>query len=179
LKRKHPRPKLGPLDKLFWVLAHRSWSQCKEALFLVPPETVVRWHQAGFELYWATLWKVRTRVGGGRRISKQIRELIFQMVAENRTWGAPRIHGELLMLGFEVSETSVSRWMRRARRHPDPAKRWLAFLHNHREGIAAMDFFTVPTFTFNVLYCVFIISHDRRRILHFNVTRNPTSTWIV
>jgi hypothetical protein len=101
------------------------------------------------------------------------------MVAENPTWGAPRIHGELLMLGFEVSETTISRWMRRVPRNPEPAKRWLAFLRNHREAIAAMDFFTVPTLTFHVLYCFFIISHDRRRILHFNVTRHPTSSWIV
>ena len=112
---------------------------------MVLPETVARWHRAGFRTYWAMLCKVRKRVGGGRRISKQIRELIFRMVAENPAWGAPRIHGELLMLGFEVSETTVSRWMRRAPRNPEPAQRWLAFLRNHREGIAAMDFFTVPT----------------------------------
>jgi putative transposase len=179
LKRKHPRPRLGPLDKLFWVLVRRLWSQWKEALFLVQPETVVRWHRAGFKLYWAMLCGVRKRVGGGRRISKQIRDLIFQMVAENPSWGAPRIHGELLMLGFEVSETTISCWMRRAPKSPQPAKRWLAFLHNHREAIAAMDFFTVPTLTFNVLYCFFIVSHDRRRILHFNVSRHPTSSWIV
>ncbi len=179
LKRKHPRPKLGPLDKLFWVLARRFWPQWKEALLIVLPETVVRWHRAGFKLYWAMLCKVRKRVGGGPRISKQIRELIFQMVAENPSWGAPRIHGELLMLGFEVSESTISRWMKRAPRSPEPAKRWLAFLRNHREAIAAMDFFTVPTLTFNVLYCFFIISHDRRRIVHFNVSRHPTSSWIV
>jgi putative transposase len=179
LKRKHPRPKLGPLDKLFWVLARRFWSQWKEALFLVLPETVVRWHQAGFKLYWAMLCKVRKRVGGGRRTSKQIRELIFQMVAENPIWGAPRIHGELLLLGFDVSERTISRWMRRAPRNPKPTNLWLAFLRNHREGIAAMDFFTVPTLTFSVLYCFFVIGHDRRRILHFNVTRHPTSIWIV
>jgi putative transposase len=101
------------------------------------------------------------------------------MVAENPTWGAPRIHGELLMLGFEVSETTISRWMRRAPRNPEPVKRWLAFLRNHREAIAAMDFFSVPTLTFHLLYCFFIISHDRRRILHFNVTRHPTSSWLV
>jgi hypothetical protein len=83
------------------------------------------------------------------------------------------------MLGFDVSESTISRGMRRAPRHPDPGKRWLAFLRNHREAIAAMDFFTVPTLTFNVLYCFFIISHDRRRIVHFNVTRYPTSSWIV
>lgn len=179
LKRKHPRPKLGPLDKLFWVVTLRFWSRWKETLFLVLPETVVRWHRAGFRRYWAMLCKARKRVGGGRRICKQIRELIFQMVVENPGWGAPRIHGELLMLGFEVSETTISRWMRRAPRNPEPAKRWQAFLRNHREVIAAMDFFTVPTLTFNVLYCFFIISHDRKRILHFNVTRHPTSSWIV
>jgi len=179
LKRKNPRPRLGPLDKLFWVVVHRLWSQWKEALFLVQPETVVRWRRAGFTLYWAVLCGVRKRVGGGRRISKQIRDLIFQMVAENPSWGALRIHGQLLMLGFGVSETTISRWMRRTPKSPQPAKRWLAFLHNHREAIAAMDFFTVPTLTFNVLYCFFIISHDRRRILHFNVSRHPTSSWIV
>ena len=100
------------------------------------------------------------------------------MVADNPTWGAPRIHGELLMLGFEVSERTVSRWMKRAPRNPEPAKRWLAFLRNHREAIAAMDFFTVPTITFGVLYCLFVIGHDRRQILHFNVTKHPASRWI-
>jgi putative transposase len=162
-----------------WVVVRHIWSDWEKSLFLVLPETVARWHQAGFKLYWTMLCKVQKRVGGGGRISKQIRELIFLMVAENPTWGAPRIHGELLMLGFHVSETTVSRWMRRAPRNLDPGKRWLAFLRNHREAIAAMDFFTVPTLTFNVLYCFFIISHDRRRILHFNVTPHPTSNWIV
>jgi transposase InsO family protein len=100
------------------------------------------------------------------------------MVAENPHWDAPRIHGELLMLGFEVSQTTISRWMRRAPKNPQPAQRWLAFLSNHREAIAAMDFFTVPTLTFGVLYCFFVIGHDRRRILHFNVSRHPTSSWI-
>jgi putative transposase len=179
LKRKHPRPRLGAFDKLFWVVVRHIWSDWEKSLFLVLPETVARWHQAGFKLYWTMLCKVQKRVGGGGRISKQIRELIFLMVAENPTWGAPRIHGELLLLGFHVSETTVSRWMRRAPRNLDPGKRWLAFLRNHREAIAAMDFFTVPTLTFNVLYCFFIISHDRRRILHFNVTPHPTSNWIV
>jgi hypothetical protein len=101
------------------------------------------------------------------------------MVAENQTWGAPRIHGELLKLGFDLSERSVSRWIRRAPRNPDPVKRWLTFLRNRREAIAAMDFFTVPTLTFGVLYCFFVIGHDRRKILHFNVTRNPNALWVV
>jgi transposase InsO family protein len=100
------------------------------------------------------------------------------MVAENRTWGAPRIHGELKMLGFDISERTVLRWMRKAPRSPEPARRWAAFLRNHREAIAAMDFFTVPTLAFDVLYCFFVISHDRRRILHCNVTQHPTSAWV-
>jgi putative transposase len=101
------------------------------------------------------------------------------MVAENPTWGAPRIHGELLKLGFELSQATVSRWMRRAPRTPEVTLGWLTFLRNHREAIAAMDFFTVPTLTFGVLYCFFVIGHDRRKILRFNVTRNPTALWIV
>jgi putative transposase len=101
------------------------------------------------------------------------------MVAENPSWGAPRIHGELLMLGFHISERTISRWIKRTPRDSDPAKCWRAFLRNHREAIAAMDFFTVPTISFSMLYCFFVISHDRRRILHLNVTRQPTSLWIV
>jgi transposase InsO family protein len=111
-------------------------------------------------------------------VSKEVRALIFQMVAENPTWGAPRIHGELLMLGFDVSEPTVSRWVRRAPKPPDVAKRWLTFLRNHRAAIAAMDFFTVPTLTFGILYCFFVINHDLRRIVHCNITRNPNALWV-
>jgi transposase InsO family protein len=100
------------------------------------------------------------------------------LITENPTWGAPRIHGELKMLGFDLSERTVLRWMRKAPRNPEPANRWMAFLNNHREAIAAMDFFTVPTLTFGVLTCFFVIAHDRRRVLHFNVTRHPTSAWV-
>ena len=173
-KSKNGRPRLATSDKLFWVAARRLWAGWKKALMVVTPETVVRWHRAGFRLYWA--WLSRQRVRAGRkRISKEVRDLIFQMVADNPTWRAPRIHGELKMLGFDVSERTVSRWIRRAPRNPEPAKRWLTFLQNHLEAIAAMDFFTVPTLTFGVLYCFFIIAHDRRRILHFNVTPSANS----
>jgi hypothetical protein len=178
LKRRHPKPRLDLLDKLFWVALCELWSDWKKSLDLVAPATVLRWHRGGFRLYWALLCKVRKRAGG-KKIPREVRDLIFQMVAENATWGAPRIHGELRMLGFEVSERTISRWMRRAPRNPERAQRWRAFLRNHREAVAAMDFFTVPTLTFNLLYCFFVISHDRRRILHFNVTRHPTSSWIV
>src|SRR5215470_17143917 len=146
LKRRHPRPDLRAADKLFWVLLRRFWSGWKQALVIVSPETVVRWHRAGFTVYWRAISRAR-KVLGRKCISKEVRDLIFRMVAENPTWGAPRIHGELLMLGLDVSERTVSRWMKRAPRDPGPAKRWLAFLKNHREAITAMDFFTVPTIT--------------------------------
>ncbi len=178
LKRRHPRPRLDLLDKLFWVAVRRLWSGWQQSLIVVTPETVVRWHGAGFRLYWTLISKVRKPVGR-QSTSKEVQELIFRMVVENSTWGAPRIHGELLMLGFDVSERTISRWMKRAPRDPEPARRWLTFLRNHREAIAAMDFFTVPTITFGALYCFFVISHNRRRIVHFNVTKHPTSLWIV
>jgi transposase InsO family protein len=112
-------------------------------------------------------------------VSEEIRDLIFRMAAQNPTWGAPRIHGELLKLGFDLSEPTVSRWLRRAPKTPNPAQHWLTFLRNHRTAISAMDFFTVPTLTFGVLYCFFVIAHDRRKILRFNVTRTPNARWIV
>src|SRR6202521_1926805 len=177
LKRKHPRPRLSAFDRFFWVLARRFWSGWKQTLIVVTPDTVVRWHRAGFRLYWRLISRVR-KAAGRRPTPKEVRELILRIVAKNPTWGAPRIHGELLMLGFDISERTISRWMKRAPRDPEPAKRWLAFLRNHREAIAAMDFFTVPTITFGLLYCFFIIAHGRRRILHLNVTKHPTSLWV-
>src|SRR5580658_4239493 len=178
LKRRHSHPRLAVTDRLFWVILRRFWSGWRQALILVQPETVVRWHRAGFKLYWT--WLSRHRVRAGRKcVSKELRELIFRIVAENSTWGVPRIHGELKMLGFDHSERTVLRWMRRATRSPEPAKRWAAFLSNHQEAIAAMDFFTVPTLTFGVLYCFFVIAHDRRRILQCQVTSHPTSAWVI
>lgn len=174
LKRWHPRPRLELFDKLFWVIAHQFWSTWKEGLIVVTLETVARWHRAGFRFYWRLISRVR-KPAGSRRVSKEVRDVIFRMVVENPTWGPPRIHGELLMRGFDLSERTISRWMKRAPRDPEPAKRWLSLLRNHREAIGAMDFFTVPTITFGLLYCFFIISHDRRWILHFNLTRHPTS----
>jgi putative transposase len=177
LKRQTPRPRLSSFDRLFWVAVRKLWSKWKQALMYVTPETVARWHRAGFRLYWGWLSR-HGKASGRKRISKYVRELIFQMVAENPTWGAPHIHGELLKLGFNVSERTISRWMQRAPKNPELARRWKAFLKNHREAIAAMDFFTVPTITFGVLYCFFVIAHDRRQILHINVTKHPTSCWI-
>ena len=122
--------------------------------------------------------QIESQANREKPISKELQQVIFQMASENPTWGAPRIHGELKMLGFDVAERTISRWMKRQPRKTDPAQRWLSFLRNHREAIVAMDFFTMPTVTFHLLYCFFIIAHDRRRVLHFNVTDHPTSTWI-
>lgn len=176
LKRQKPRPKLSRWDRLFWLTLRRLWPKWSSVLLIVKPETVVRWHRAGFQWYWRFLSRHRP---GRPKITSELQKLIRSMATENPTWGAPRIHGELLKLGFEISECTVSRYLHRMPRHRDSGKRWLTFLKNHREAIAAMDFFTVPTATFRVLYCFFVISHSRRRILHFNATEHPTSQWIV
>ena len=175
LKRKHPRPRLNNCDRLFWLTPRSVWSRWASALVVVKPETVIGWHRAGFRLY----WRLRSR-GGGRRVGADVFESVRRMARENPCWGAPRIHGELLKLGFQISERTVSRYLaRRVPRSGDAADKWRAFLRNHREAIAALDFFTVPTVTFRLLYCFFIVDHGRRKILHFNVTANPTAEWVI
>jgi putative transposase len=176
LKRKRPRPPLNSSDRLFWTALRCFWSRWADVLVIVKPETVVGWHRAGFRLYWR--WRSRPR-GGRPKITDEVRGLIRRLAADNPDGGAPKIHGELLKLGFVVSERTVARYLRRVQRRGDPAKRWLTFLRNHREVIVAFDFFTVPTLTFQLLYCFFVIEHGRRKILHFNVTRRPTAEWVV
>jgi transposase InsO family protein len=143
---------------------------------IVKPETIVRWHRAGFRLYWC--FPSGHNENGRPRISSELRQLIERMAKENPTWGAPRIYGELLKLGLEISERTVSRHLARVGCKGDALKLWLIFLRNHREVIAAMDFFTVPTATFRVLYCFFVISLSRRKVLRFNATEHPSSRWI-
>ena len=175
LKRKRPLPRLNDSDRLFWVALRSFWSRWVDVLAVVRPETVVGWHRAGFRLF----WRLRSR-GGGRRIEADVFEIVRRMARENPTWGAPRIHGELVKLAFGISERTVSRYLvRRMPRSGDAGKNWLTFLNNHREAIAAIDFFTVPTITFRLLYCFFVIDHGRRRILHFNVTTHPTAEWVM
>jgi transposase InsO family protein len=176
LKRRRPRPPLNFLDRLFWTVLRQTWARWKDALVIVKPETVVGWHRAGFRLYWR--WRSRPR-GGRPRIAEELRLLIRRLAQDNPDWGAPKIHGELLKLGFVLDERTVGRYLRRMDRRGDPGKKWLAFLRNHREAIVALDFFTVPTATFRVLYGFFVIEHGRRRILHFNVTRHPSADWVV
>jgi hypothetical protein len=157
LKRKRPRPILNSLDRLFWTTLRHVWSRWSDVLVIVKPETVISWHRAGFRLYWR--WRSRRR-GGRPKVTEEIRGLIRRLAEENTDWGAPKIHGELLKLGFVVCERTVARYLRRIHRRGDPGKQWLAFLQNHREVIVAFDFFTVPTLTFQLLYCFFVMSMD-------------------
>ena len=155
------------------------WHSWSGALILVKPDTVVAWHRAGYRWFWR--WRSRPQRVGRPRVAEEVRQLIRRMKRENPSWGAPRIHGELLLLGFDISEPTVSRYLQRLKRTPEKSQagQWLAFLNNHCEAIAAFDFFTVPNLYFRTLYCFFVIEHGRRRVLHFNATLHPTSDWIV
>src|SRR6059036_3888291 len=171
-KARQPRPRLTKTDRIFWVLLSRLWTSWRHSLLVVLPETVVGWHRQGFRRYWA--WKSRRR-SGRPLISTELRDLIRRMSRANPVWGAPRIHGELLKLGLTVSQATVSKYMLRPRRPPSQA--WRAFLNNHAKDLIALDFFTVPTATFRVLFVLVVLSHDRRRLVHFNVTEHPTAGW--
>jgi putative transposase len=168
------RPKLTPGDRLLWVWLSRIWRDWRSALAIVKPETVLAWHRAGFRLFWT--WKVRHVGQPGRpTVPREIRDLIRKMCRENPGWGAPRIHGELLKLGIDVGESSVSKYMVHGRK--PPSQTWRTFLENHAKQLVSIDFFTVPTIRFQILYVFLVLAHDRRRILHFNVTAHPTAEW--
>ena len=172
MQRKSKRPKLTQTDRAFWIALCRLWPGWQNALILVKPETVIGWHRKGFKHYWT--WKSRSR-GGRRPIDAEIRTLIHRIARENPTWGAPRIHGELLKLGFKVGEATVSRYMP-LRRKP-PSQNWRTFLRNHTKDLVSIDFFVVPTATFRLLYVFLVLEHERRRIIHFNVTEGPSARW--
>ena len=173
LRRQHPgRLRLFSTDRLLWVWLYRIWPQVLNAMVLVKPATVVQWHRQGFRLY----WRGRSRRLGRPKMSTEIRDLIRQMSLANPLWGAPRIHGELLMLGIEVSQATVGRYM--PWRPKVPSSNWRSFLHNHLTEIAAIDMFVVATATFRLLYALIVLGHDRRRVIHFNVTQNPTQVWL-
>jgi len=142
-------------------------------LVIVKPETVIAWHRKGFRLFWT--WKVRHGQPGRPAVPKDVRELIRRMSRENPLWGAPRIHGELLKLGIDVGETSVGKYLVRGRK--PPSQTWRTFLENHVKTLVSIDFFTVPTIRFQILYVFLVLAHDRRRILHFGVTAHPTAEW--
>src|SRR5881628_404950 len=171
-KAREPRPRLTEMDWIFWVFLFRLWTGWRHSLQVVRPETVVGWHRQGFRRYWA--WKSR-RQSGRPMISTELRDLIRRMSRANPLWGAPRIHGELLKLGLTVSQATVSKYMRRPRRPPSQV--WRTFLKNHAKDLIALDFFTVPTATFRVLFVLVVLSHGRRRLRHFNITEHPTAEW--
>jgi transposase InsO family protein len=173
LQRSVKRPKLTPADRFLWAWLSEIWAGWRSALVIVQPATVVAWHRKGFRLFWT--WKVRHGQPGRPAVQKDVRELIRTMSRENPLWGAPRIHGELLKLGIDVGETSVGKYM--VRRRKPPSQTWRTFLENHVKTMVSVDFFTVPTIRFQVLYVFLVLAHDRRRILHFGVTAYPTAEW--
>jgi len=160
-------------DRWFFIQMYRWFPSILQVLTIIRPETLVRWHRAGFRYYWR--WKSRS-LGGRPQIETELRALIRQMSMENRLWGAPRIHGELLKLGFEVAQSSVAKYMVKWR--GPPSQEWRTFLRNHAPDIAAMDLFAVPTIGFDLLYAFVIVRLDRRDLVWINVTTNPTAEWI-
>ncbi|MGZ5393889.1 MAG: integrase core domain-containing protein [Mycobacterium sp.] len=174
LQRQAPRRlRLGRSDRFLWVLLSRLWPDWRGAVQIVTPATVVRWHRHGFALYWR--WKSKPRRVGRPPVSVDIRALIRQMHAANPLWGAPRIHGELQKLGVAVSQSTVAKYV--GPRERPPSTTWRTFLTTHVSQLASIDFFTVPTATFRVLFVFVVLSHDRRRIVHMNVTAHPTLAW--
>ena len=171
-RRTRPTPAIRWSDRPFWIGLRWAWPDWKSALVVVRPATVVAWHRRGFAWYWTRQSRPR---GGRPQIGADVRRLVQEMAVANPLWGAPRIHGELLKLGFDVSERTVSRLIPR-RRQP-PSQGWRTFLKNHVGCTAAVDFFAVPTLTCRILFVFVILAHDQRRILHVNVTRHPTSAW--
>ena len=174
-ERQTHRPPLRPSDRLFWSLLVNRWTGWRGALVFVQPETIVRWHRAGWRRYWT--WRSRGQRPRRPRISVELQALIRQLAQENPRWGAPRLVGELRALGFDVSVRTARRYQHVARRRP-PSQRWRTFLRNHAPQIWATDLFTVQTVTFRRLYVQVVISHDRRRNEHWNVTRHPRAAWV-
>src|SRR6202163_1643160 len=172
-RRPHGRVRLTNHDRWFFIQLYRWFPSILKVLTIIRPETLVRWHRAGFRSYWR--WKSRS-LGGRPQIETGLRALIRQMSMENPLWGAPRIHGELLKLGFEVAQSSVAKYM--VKRRGPPGQGWLAFLRNHAPDIAAMDLFVVPTIGFDLLYALVIVRLNRRDLVWINVTRNPTAEWV-
>jgi len=173
MKRQCPRPRVRTADRIFWVWLSTVWSHWRQALMIVRPETVVSWQRKGFRLFWS--WSSKRKRRGRPEASSEIRALIRRMAEANPFWGAPRIHGELLKLGLEVSERTVSRLMPKSRK--PPSQTWRAFLDNHLQELVASDFFTVPTAAFRDLFVMVVLAHHRRQVIHFNVTEHPTALW--
>ncbi|HIL97661.1 MAG TPA: integrase, partial [Pseudomonadales bacterium] len=173
LKRDQNHPTLKERDRLFWKVLSRFW---RDALLIVQPETVIRWHRRAFRFYWRRISRDGAR--GRPRLDAEIKSLVLKLSVANPLWGAPRIHGELLKLGIEISERSVSGIIHR--NSPKPSSQtWKTFIKNHMTDMVAVDFLVVPTIRFNMLFVFVVLSHDRRKVIHFNVTANPSVQWTV
>ena len=168
------RLRLQGCDRLLWAVLYRCWSSWRRCLEMVQPETVLRWHRRAFAWHWT---RKSRRLPGRPEIAANIRDLIRRMSQANSLWGAPRIHGELLKLGIAVAQSTVARYLPRLRK--PPSQTWRTFLTNHLAQTAAIDFFTVPTATFRVLFVFVVLAHERRRVLHFGVTEHPTQEWTI
>ncbi|MCX6143928.1 MAG: integrase core domain-containing protein, partial [Ignavibacteriales bacterium] len=173
LTRTSPKPRFKHSDRLFFNILTDIFGSWKETLLIIKPETVIRWHRQGFRLYWR--WKSRSERGRPKIPQEQI-NLIKQIANENPLWGAPRIHGELLKLGFDISESTVLQYLPKKPKRTT-GQHWKTFLKNHSAEIISIDFLVVPTITFRLLYVLVFLSHDRRKIIHVNVTDYPTSEW--
>ncbi|MBM3865423.1 MAG: transposase [Verrucomicrobia bacterium] len=173
LNRRGKSPTLRTSDRLFWATLSAIWSRWTKVLVIVQPQTVVRWHQARFRLYWR--WRSRHRVGRTPK-DRELIDLIRRMWQANPTWGSPRIRAELAKLGLQVSAATVRKYRPKGERRP-PSQSWRSSLANHTKQLIAVDFFTVPTVTFRVLFVFVILAHDRRKLLHFAVTEAPSAAW--
>src|SRR3989442_7653202 len=172
-KRTATRPRLRTADRLFWVGLARVWTGWRQPLAIATPDTVLRWHRCRFRAYWTRL--SGRPIGGRPPVTAEIKALVARLATANPLWGAPRIHGELLKLGLDVAERTVSRLM--PKRRLPPSQTWRTFLTNHVRDLVSIDFFTVPTAPLRVLFILVVLAHYRRRVLHFNVTEHPTSAW--
>ena len=171
LQRATPKPRLKAADRFLWVLLQRCWSNWQRVLVLVQPQTVVGWHRLGFRL----LWRCKSRARVGRPgLDHEMVSLIRQMWTSNPTWGSKRIQAELAKLGISMSDSTVRKYRPRSRRHHQT---WKSFLQNHAKELVSVDFFTVPTATFRLLYVFLVLAHERRKVLHFNVTNSPSAAW--
>jgi putative transposase len=172
-KRTAPRPRLRPADRLFWAGLARLWTGWRQALVIVSPDAVLRWQRRRFRDYWTRL--CGQSIGGRPRVNAEIATLVRKMAEANPLWGAPRIHGELLKLGIDIAERTVSRLIPKHR--PRPSQTWRTFLANHLLDLVSIDFFTVPTARLRVLFVLVVLCHHRRQVVHFNVTEHPTAVW--
>jgi len=173
LQRSVKRPKLNPADRFLWAWLSLIWNGWEARVSIIRPATVIGWQRKGFGLFWS--WKIRRGKPGRPAVPKEVRQLIRMLSRDNPLWGAPHIHGELLKLGINIGETSVSKYMVRHRK--PPSQSWRTFLDNHLKTMVSVDFFTVPTIRFQILYVFLVLAHDRRRIVHFAVTAHPTAEW--